>query len=516
MLLYHNHIVVRLWGLRDWAQSTHRFSICERDRAGCRVLNATVQGAVFLIPPFRVIQTELNKLYLAGSKLFAGGFGRFKILVLISACSRHEDMVQSRGNARLSSFFTYLTKMMDSMLAHCTGASCATSSPDSGVTQPRKGKDEIYLCVVYRFSSIPTAGNDIYLRDSQLYVRLRERQQRDNDLELGLESLKVSSMDLRLCGLQVWCWLVSTVSWLVVVERQLDLSSVAARLSGSPVCFSSFPTKPVTCEVHPYPFQVRESRRLPILRLVRSRTTAELGLHHQQYNLYFLFTSGLWLVRGRRSRVKLVIRLTGLNGGDRYSWIRKWQIGEIGEVVEIQQAKREQFQTLQQGNLSVLEYQMRLWGFVGREIEPRAPTGWFYLLFLAMVDCASELVEIENSGVHVVCVCAASSTTPTVVTSPVRYPRFCVSQALSAQGLFRYLCTVKVRESRKIPVLHLVQSRIAAELGLHHQQCNLYFLFTLGPVEPGAALLYSVVTPQPLAYSLAPAGKSVRGHPVVL
>ncbi|MQL80139.1 hypothetical protein Taro_012585 [Colocasia esculenta] len=37
-------------------------------------------------------------------------------------------------------------------------------------------------------------------------------------------------MGLQLCGLQVWCWLVSTVLWLVLVERQLNLSSVTARL----------------------------------------------------------------------------------------------------------------------------------------------------------------------------------------------------------------------------------------------------------------------------------------------
>ncbi|MQL70249.1 hypothetical protein Taro_002567, partial [Colocasia esculenta] len=53
------------------------------------------------------------------------------------------------------------------------------------------------------------------------------------ELELGPESLKVSGMNLQLCGLQTWCWLVSTVPWLVVVERQLDLSSVTARLRGS-------------------------------------------------------------------------------------------------------------------------------------------------------------------------------------------------------------------------------------------------------------------------------------------
>ncbi|MQL89036.1 hypothetical protein Taro_021610 [Colocasia esculenta] len=80
-------------------------------------------------------------------------------------------------------------------------------------------------------------------------------------------------MGLRQCGLQEWCWLDSTISWLVLVEQQLDLSSVAARLRGS------FPTEPVTCKAHPYSFQVRESRRLLILRLVPSRTVAEQGLH---------------------------------------------------------------------------------------------------------------------------------------------------------------------------------------------------------------------------------------------
>ncbi|MQM03411.1 hypothetical protein Taro_036191 [Colocasia esculenta] len=50
--------------------------------------------------------------------------------------------------------------------------------------------------------------------------------------ELGPESLKVPGLDLQLCGLQVWCWLVSTVLWFMVVELQLDLSSVTARLRG--------------------------------------------------------------------------------------------------------------------------------------------------------------------------------------------------------------------------------------------------------------------------------------------
>ncbi|MQM03625.1 hypothetical protein Taro_036411 [Colocasia esculenta] len=44
-------------------------------------------------------------------------------------------------------------------------------------------------------------------------------------------------MGLRQCGSQEWCWLVSIVVWLILVERQLDLSSVAVRLRGRPVWF---------------------------------------------------------------------------------------------------------------------------------------------------------------------------------------------------------------------------------------------------------------------------------------
>ncbi|MQL91054.1 hypothetical protein Taro_023659, partial [Colocasia esculenta] len=53
-----------------------------------------------------------------------------------------------------------------------------------------------------------------------------------------------------------------------------------------------FPTEPVTCEAHPYSFQVRESRRLLALRLVQSHTVVELGLHYQQCNLSFCSPRG--------------------------------------------------------------------------------------------------------------------------------------------------------------------------------------------------------------------------------
>ncbi|MQL72537.1 hypothetical protein Taro_004870 [Colocasia esculenta] len=44
-----------------------------------------------------------------------------------------------------------------------------------------------------------------------------------------------------------------------------------------------------------------------------------------------------------------------------------------------------------------------------------------------------------DTGVHVVCVCVASSMMPTVVSSPVGSPRFCVSQARECSGLVSVL-----------------------------------------------------------------------------
>ncbi|MQL69498.1 hypothetical protein Taro_001825 [Colocasia esculenta] len=132
----------------------------------------------------------------------------------------------------------------------------------------------------------------------ELYVWLRERWQWDNDLELGLESLKVPGMGLRQCGPQEWCWLDSIVSWLVLMERQLDLSSVAARLRGEGEKEASHPS-------------------------------SSSGLH----------CSGLRLVHGGRSRIRHVIGLTDLDDEDCYSWYQskdqKWQIERIGEVVEM-------------------------------------------------------------------------------------------------------------------------------------------------------------------------------------
>ncbi|MQM11086.1 hypothetical protein Taro_043989 [Colocasia esculenta] len=85
-----------------------------------------------------------------------------------------------------------------------------------------------------------------------------------------------------------------------------------------------FPTKPVTSEAHPYSPQVRARRRFIYLRPVRSRVVAVLAQRLQQCSFSFFgctyCTSGLRPVRGRRTRVKYVIGLTGLNGAFHHSW----------------------------------------------------------------------------------------------------------------------------------------------------------------------------------------------------
>ncbi|MQL82113.1 hypothetical protein Taro_014571 [Colocasia esculenta] len=83
--------------------------------------------------------------------------------------------------------------------------------------------------------------------------------------------------DISGCRIQMATWdPVAFTAEGLLMEQQLDLSSVAARLRGNLVWFvrGSFPIEPVTCEAHPYSFQVRESRRLLTLRRVPSRTIA--------------------------------------------------------------------------------------------------------------------------------------------------------------------------------------------------------------------------------------------------
>ncbi|MQM06667.1 hypothetical protein Taro_039495 [Colocasia esculenta] len=45
----------RLTGPTVWAYSTQKFTVCERDKEGRRILNATVLHVTFLLPPEAVV-----------------------------------------------------------------------------------------------------------------------------------------------------------------------------------------------------------------------------------------------------------------------------------------------------------------------------------------------------------------------------------------------------------------------------------------------------------------------------
>ncbi|MQM21747.1 hypothetical protein Taro_054792, partial [Colocasia esculenta] len=113
------------------------------------------------------------------------------------------------------------------------------------------------------------------------------------------EALKVSGLGLQQCSLQVQCWFVSTVLDLAKVERQLDLSSVAARLRVLDLVevewqldLSSVAARlrgRLVLFVRVYGWchelvlmtRVKESRRVPVPLLVPVSTVVELGLRHQ-------------------------------------------------------------------------------------------------------------------------------------------------------------------------------------------------------------------------------------------
>ncbi|MQL91283.1 hypothetical protein Taro_023899 [Colocasia esculenta] len=211
-------LVVGLCGPVDWAQSTHWFSVCERNRARHCVQNAMVQGDAFIKPPLeglhlhvchvacdgwpvgvsneKVGQTELNKLCSARERRFHYAFGQFGVLESDLAWSHREDVVRSEGNVGLSSFFT--------------------KGARAGVPKGAR-----HVPAIVWFVGV---------------------------VLVGLHSF------LACCGR-------AAVGPFV---RGCEFESF----------WGSFPMEPMTCEVHPYPFQVRESRRLPVLPLVWSLRSA--------------------------------------------------------------------------------------------------------------------------------------------------------------------------------------------------------------------------------------------------
>ncbi|MQL86735.1 hypothetical protein Taro_019269 [Colocasia esculenta] len=192
-----------------------------RDGGVRRILNCTQ----FIT---QVIQIELSTLCLARGRSCCGDLGRFGISEWFSERSRHEDIAWSGGDAVSWVVCVFFAKRLfrnTSLVGY--PRFCVSQARVFVVLGVCPGTLYIVeVCVVFL---------DTLTHVFELYVWLRERWQRGSDLELRPESLEVPGMGLQLCGLQVWCWLVSTVLWFVLVERQLDLSSVTARLRGGTV-----------------------------------------------------------------------------------------------------------------------------------------------------------------------------------------------------------------------------------------------------------------------------------------
>ncbi|MQM03356.1 hypothetical protein Taro_036137, partial [Colocasia esculenta] len=89
-------------------------------------------------------------------------------------------------------------------------------------------------------------------------------------------------------------------------------------------CWGEFPTEPVTSEAHPYSPQARVRRRFLYRRPVRSHDVAVLAQRLQQCSFSFFSCtyclSRLRPVRGRRTQVKHVTGLTGLDEVFHHSW----------------------------------------------------------------------------------------------------------------------------------------------------------------------------------------------------
>ncbi|MQL90879.1 hypothetical protein Taro_023486, partial [Colocasia esculenta] len=115
-----------------WAQDTSPFTVCERDKDGRRILNATVLHVTFLLPlrggcrlhvhrvlhAGRPVDVSLMKATPSSSRIggevVAGFLGRFGVGAWFLACSRREDLAWSGGNTKGFSFFAFFTKVKES------------------------------------------------------------------------------------------------------------------------------------------------------------------------------------------------------------------------------------------------------------------------------------------------------------------------------------------------------------------------------------------------------------------
>ncbi|MQM06133.1 hypothetical protein Taro_038953 [Colocasia esculenta] len=436
-----------------WAQNTCPFTVFERDSEGRRILKATVLHVVFLLHP------------LSGCRLHAHR---------VSHAGRHADVGFGKASP-------YPVALSVHVVCVCVTSSTTPTVVTSSVGCPRFCVIQARVFVLWACPGtcvVPSRSVSSVLDTLtpvfELYVRLRERRQWDSDLELRPGSLEVSGMGLRLCGPQVWCYLVSIVVWLVLVERQLDLSSVAARLIGW-----SQNTCPFTvCERDSEGHRILKETVLHVAFLfvyvvcvcVASSTmptvvTSSVGCPRfcvSQGHVFVLGACPSTCVVPSRSVSSILDTLTPvfefyIRLRERRQWdsdleLRPGSLEVSGMGLRLCVAGvANQSTWLECGGLYFSTYTkfglLDFWGSF--PTEPVNCEAHLYSLqvkeskrFLYRLPVQSRIAgELGRrlqqcssffsctSGVHVVCVCVACSTTPTVVTSSVGCPKFCVSQA---------------------------------------------------------------------------------------
>ncbi|MQM21620.1 hypothetical protein Taro_054663, partial [Colocasia esculenta] len=160
----------------SWAQSAHRSYACERNKGLRRVLNAIALVVAFRLPLF-------GGLRLHGSR--------------VSCAGQSADV--SLGKATTS----YVVFSSRHLL----------------------GQEELLRSSLGRFGILEWVLARSHLEDVAWSG--------GDTVPCSVCTFFMKEWACRVCDLQVWCWLVSTVLCLVLVERQLEISSVTTRLRGS-------------------------------------------------------------------------------------------------------------------------------------------------------------------------------------------------------------------------------------------------------------------------------------------
>ncbi|MQM14130.1 hypothetical protein Taro_047060 [Colocasia esculenta] len=367
--------------------------------------------------------------------LLHGSPSDLTVLVCGLACSRREGVVRSAGNVRIACFFAFFMWHMVLGACLCT------------------------VCTVKDFVIFLVTLTPVF----ELYVRLSERRQWDNDLELGPESLKVPDMGLQQYGLQ------SSPACSPHVARRAGLLTSTVGRRRPPVSRSC-----------------RDGRLHRVLNC--EAFLAKVG-RTELRNLCSAWEEFLWWILGRYDVLGLFsawsCREDVVQSGRNTEWLSLFVFFVKPDLLlsaserdiskgRVLKATRDPV-TLRvpSGALAPLELEARVvhtvvevftWELgpeslkvLGKGLRQCGPQEWCWLVSTVFLTCSS-----RAAAGPLVRGCETESFPNKPVT--------CEAHPYSFQA----------RESRRLLVLRLALSSVVAELGLHHQQCNFLSLYTSG------------------------------------